>query len=744
MSRRARGSLVVRAACLGVALAAALVCARHALHRLSGERGALASPRRTSAVGLDAIGHGLAPPKGSECRLLLDPRALVRLSNSARLKTRAWNAVLARADEALAAPVASGYQGFEWAEAVANASLVWRATGQARYAEGAIRYLRALLDDRLVLGDGQGGESVVTHDSGYGIRTFGAYTALGYDWLRGAPGMDAKLRAHALERLGQWLTWYAAEGYLRDRPTANYYWGYLTTMAFGGLAASGESSAADTWLAQARDALSRSVLPTFRDELAGGGWPEGGQYGEYTAVEVALVSRAFKTGAGLDVTSKLPWLSQMVTYHAHALLPDERSVYDGGTWGEHPAKPSAAGLAAAAVALEGVDDARASEARWLIAHALPPLGREQAWVGLLADDPQAVERSPRDGASCSLHALGPGLTFVRSDWSSGAVWASFQAGPRLAEDHQDADQGHFEVFRGSDGLLVDGGDSEGSATINHNTLLVDDGGRHLNYPPNQGVWGNKVATTRFADDGVVAVAVGDIGEAYAPSCAEDGCAERSVKRMVRTFVFVRPSLLVLDDRVVLERPEYDVTWAAHVTTPPIVVGALASAVVGRSRVDVRTLEPENANGLALREPTVSGEGSHRADHPWGPMWRIEVPSSRGARERGFLQFITVDRADAAPPSARHLSGDGMRGCTGTVGGRTLTVLFTDAKGGKTLLVDPADMVLVIGLEPGRHYKVSLTPAAFCRLEVMPTSDPSAPAATNGGFIRTSVTHCGGQ
>jgi hypothetical protein len=652
---------------------------------------------------------------------------------------------VARADEALAAPIESGYQGFEWAEAVADAALVWHGTGDTRYAEGAIRYLRALLDDRLILGDAKGGKDVVTHDSGYGIRTFGAYSALGYDWLRDAPGMDARLKAHALERLDQWLTWYASEGYLRDKPTANYYWGYLTTLSFAGLAASGESPKADDWLKRARDALAESVLPTFRDELVGGGWPEGWQYGEYTTMEIALVCRAFKTGAGLDIVSRLPWLSQLVTHHVHALLPDEQSVYDGGTWGEHPAKPSAAGLAASVVALEGIDDTRVAEARWLIAHVLPPLRREQAWVGLLADRPGAVERSPREGAPTSLHLSGQGLTFVRSNWSPNAVWASFQAGPRLAEDHQDADQGHFELFRGADGLLVDGGDSEGSATINHNTLLVDDGGRLLNYPPNQGVWGTKVRTTRFADDGVVAVAVGDIGEAYAPSCAEDGCTKRSVQQMVRTFAFVRPSLLVLDDRVVLDRPEYDVTWVAHVTTNPRVVGALASAVVGQSRVDIRTLEPESVESSAVREPTPSGEGSHRADHPWGPMWRVEVPSPRGTRERGFLQFITVDRAKAAAPQARRVAGEGMRGCVGTVEGRTMAVLFTDPKkGGRVSLGNNVDLILVTGLEPGRRYKASVNPAASCLFELSPANDASGSVATAGGFIRVSAPECGAK
>jgi hypothetical protein len=724
-------------------LALTLACTRYALHHFSGAHDVGTPTQHVPVAGLGAADLHLDAPATGAHHLLLDPAALAHLADSARRKTNAFLSVSARADEALAAPVESGYQGFEWAEAVANLSLAWHATGDARYADGAILYLRALLDDRFHVGDKQGGKDVVTHDSGYGIRTFGAYSALGYDWLRDAPRMDAPLKAHVLERLEQWLGWYGSDGYLRDRPIANYFWGYLTTLSFAGLAASGESPNADGWLRRARDALAESVLPTFRDELSGGGWPEGWQYGEYTTVEIALVARAFRTGAGVDVAGKLPWLSQTVTYHTHALLPDQHSVYDGGTWGEHPAKPSAAALAGVIVALEGVDDPRAEEARWLMAHALPPLRREQAWVGLLADRPDAKERSPRAGAPTSLHVAGQGLTFVRSDWSPEAVWASFQAGPPLAEDHQDADQGHFELWRGPDGLLVDGGDSEGSATINHNTLLIDDGGRHLNYPPNQGVWGKKVRTTGFADDGVVAVAVGDIGEAYAPSCAEDGCTKRSVERLVRTFVFVRPSLVVVDDRIVLEKPDFDVTWAAHLTTNPTVAGSLASGVVGASRVDVRTLEPEGAETVALREPTASGEGSHRADHPWGPMWRLEVQSQRGSRERGFLHFITVDRADAAAPPAHRISGEGIRGCIGRVGERRTAVLFADPKnGGQVNLGDGADLVLIAGLEPGKHYRTSIDRSASCSLKVAPTSDATGSVATAGGFVRMSAKECG--
>jgi hypothetical protein len=649
--------------------------------------------------------------------------------------------VSARCDDLADKPAESGYQGFEWGDAVASLALCWHATGESRYGAAGTRYLSALLDDRYRVGDGKGGATVVTHDSGYGIRTFATYAALGYDWLRDAPGMDQQLKARIGERLGQWLEWYSEKGYLRDRPIANYYWGYLTALSFAGLAGFGEVAAADGWLRRAREELKTKALPALSTDLAGGGWPEGWQYGEYTALEIAFVAEAFRTGTGTLIAAKVPWLRDVVNHHMHALLPDEQSVYDGGTWGEHPAKSSALALSAISVALEGVDDQRASDARWMIAHALPPLRHEHAWVALLADRAEIPKIDPRVEALRSLHLAGQGLTLARSDWSRGAVWTSFQAGPWLAEDHQDKDQGHFELWRGSDALLVDGGDSEGSATSNHNSLLIDDGGRHMNYAPNQGVWGKNVRTTRFADDGAVVVAVGDIGEAYAPSCAEDGCKERSVESMIRTFVYVRPSLLVIDDRIVLERGSYAATWAAHVTAPPVFEGDLASVVVGSSRVDVRTLEPRNSEHTALHEPTPSGEGPHRMNHPWGPMWRIEVRSPTGTRERSFLHFISTAPATAQPPEARLLSGAGLRGAGGTLAGRRTVVLFADPSGKGSVSLGAGAEIVVVGLEPGRNYHVQVDPSGACTLQIRPSDERSDPLANAGGFLRLGAVRC---
>jgi hypothetical protein len=691
-------------------------------------------PNRPPPAELEPVAVRTTPPGANEHRIVLDQHALEQLRNSAKRGSSAWHAVLAGCEEASKASVSSGYQGFVWADAVANLALCYHATSRQSYAKMAAVYLTALLNDRFEVGDGKGGASVVTHDSGYGIRTFAAYSALGYDWLRGTPGMTPELRARVLERLGEWLAWYSQKGYLKDKPTANYYWGYLTALSFAGISFAGEAPAADAWITQARRELEQHVLPTFQADLKGGGWPEGWQYGEYTAAEVALVAQVFRANALLDVPAKMPWLADNVAHHLHALLPDEQSVYDGGTWGEHPAKPSALALSAASIALEGIDDPHASEARFLIAHSLPRLSREQAFIGLLSDRTEAPLRDPRKTAATSLHLVGQGLSFMRSDWTKSAVWASFQAGPWLTPDHQDKDQGHFELWRGSDGLLVDGGDSEGSATINHNTLLIDDGGRVITYSPNQGVWGKHVQTARFADDGAVVVAVGDIGEAYAPQCADEGCKQRSVNQFSRTLVYVRPSLLVIDDRVLVDRPEVGVTWAAHLTTNPKITGILTSAVVGASRVDIHMLEPDATSAQAFREPTPTGEGPHRADHPWGPMWRIEVKSPTGARARRFLSFITVDSAGAESTAATHVTGEGLEGAFGRADKRSTAILFASASGTGSIALDGAALVVIVGLKPGQRYRVKTTPENGCIRQVALSRDGDL-TATSGGFIR---------
>jgi hypothetical protein len=674
-------------------------------------------------------------------RMVLDAGTKDALRRAAADSTPAWQALAARCEELLRAPLPAGYEAFNWANAIASLSLCWHATGEERYSAGGVGYLQALVDDRYKVGDGKGGDHVVQHDNGYGIRTFGAYSALGYDWLRGAPDLKPELQRRIADRLDAWLAWYGEKGYLRDNPISNYFWGYLTTLTFAGVALHGDNPQAAHWLETARGLLSKQVLPVFREKLRGGYWPEGWQYGEYTALEIALVALTFKSAARVDIVRQLPWLAETVPYHIHALSPDQRHVYDGGTWTSRPAKPSALAMSGVALALDGHDDDRAKQARWLVRRVLPPLAPEQTWITFLTDRPKMPEKDPRSKHKLSYHAAGSGVTLLRSDWSSAAVWASFQAGPRLAADHQHKDEGHFTLWRGADALLVDGGGSEGDATINHNTILVDDGGRCMTYTPNQGVFGKKVRTTRFADDGQVAVVVGDIGEAYAPACARQGCEERAVSKLVRSMVYVRPSLVVVHDSIEVTKEDDGTTWAAHVTTEPQVNGSRVSAVVGRSRVDVQSLWPDAARVASVKEPTESGEGVHRKNQPWGPMWRIEIEAPRRDTRRTFLQVITADEASAKPRSAQRLAGQKLIGARAVSADKAWAVVFAEAEdGGQIALTRGVNAALVAGLAPGKRYRAKLSADRDCALELRAAQDGNL-LANPGGFVKIDVAAC---
>ncbi|HZS41724.1 MAG TPA: heparinase II/III family protein [Polyangia bacterium] len=682
-------------------------------------------------------------PRAAHPRILLDDAALARLRRSAHARTPAWLALAADCDEQLAKPIRSGYEAFDWADAVADLALCWRATGDRKFSDGATRYLRALLDDREQVGDGHGGDLVVRHDDGYGIRSFGAFAALGYDWLWDAPSMTPELRALATKRLSAWLAWYGDKGYQRDHAIANYFCGYLLAESFAGLAVFGDSPEGARWLAHARDTLIGARLLPSLSQLDGGDWPEGWQYGELSAAEIALTAEAFRTATGTPLAARLPWLRQIAAHHLHALVPDGSALYDNGDWSEHPAKPSSLALAAIALALEPVDARGAAEARWL--QKRTPWPGQRAWLGALADPLERAERDPHEGAPLSVELSGTGLAFMRASWAPDATWASFQCGPTIA-DHQHNDQGHFELWRGGDGLIVDGGGYGSASTMSHNSILVDDGKRHLTYPPNQGVWGRDMRTTRFHDDGREVIAAGEFADAYAPSCADDGCTPRSVRRARRTIVYVRPGVLLIDDRVTVDEPGFGVTWTAHFAAAPTVRWPLAGARVGRSRVDVQTLWPLDGKSAAVVEPTSTGEGPYRQNQPWlAGMRRLEIASATGDRERRFLHVISAGAADEAPPTTTRLDGRALSGVLlqgRAEAGRGLNVLFSDGEaGGEGEILAASESVIVAGLRPSAPYSVAARPlGAKCLLDVKP--DPQGAArADAGGLLRLATPAC---
>ena len=640
-------------------------------------------------------------------RILFVAPRVARLRASAKAETRLWKKLERRCQVFMDSDQSGGYLGLQWGEAIGNLTTCFYATGEERYRERAVFYLRALLHDKQRVGDGEGGDAIVRGNSGYPIRSFGLYAALAFDWLHDAPGMD-ELRPVILQRLEAWLDWYGKEGYLNDSPYSNYFWGYFASLAMAGIATDGEAPQAAGWQERTRELLDRKVVPGFQARLKGGEWAEGWQYGQLVAMEVALLVDALRTATGADHARSFSWLGEIVDAALHRTHPDRQSWYGNGTQHKRPPPPDGMALASALLVLEQSDRPAAERARFILRELFPPLGNERIWFAVVADDPGGAATDPRDPTRLSYHLAGPGQTFLRSGWGEDAVWVAFQAGARVAVDHQHNDQGHFEIWRGADALVGDFGTQEAYATINHNSILVDDGKAVLNYPPNQGVWARKSRTVGWNDRGDLAVVVGDLADAWAPKCVERGCGERSVQRAMRTLVYLRPDTVVIDDDVEVTSGAYGVTWAAHVKAQPEIKGARASVVIGGSRLDLTAV----AGGAprAVAEPTTQDDHIYRANRPDGAVWRIEIETAKGKPARRIRTWLRAADRGAAPAEAAAVQGQGIEGAIGPAGGGRVAVLFAGPAGGSIALPAGVAGALVTGLEPGGAYRASAAAA----------------------------------
>lgn len=687
--------------------------------------------------------HRTLPESGERPRLLLTRARIERARLAVMGGSKEFRKLESECTQARSSPHPSGYEGWDWGHLVARCAIAWRTTGKAEHAQTAIMYLQALLDDRAMPGDGKGGDAVVRHDHGYPIRTHGFYSALGYDWLHDAPQMTPELRAKIVDRLEAWLDWYGESGYQRNSPVSNYFTGYFLALAYAGLAIHGDDPRGDAMLQRADDLFDEKVAPRYKQLLAGGGWPEGWQYGDGAAFAMALVIDGQKTARKRDRLRDLPWLRDVVRHHAHALLPDGVTAHANGDWGARPTRMPSRALEALAMVLPE-DGPAPAEARFL-ARRLRTEKDDWAWLRLFSDGPTARVIDPRHGKPSYLVA-GTGLVYARSDWGRDATFVSLQCGPAIEEaDHQHADQGHFDIVRGSDFLLTSVADYGSFASINHNTILVDDRGTSLDYSPNQGAWGRDSRIVRFVDADTYVYAEGDFTDAYRPAKLDYG-AKRSVLRAERALTFVRPGVVVIYDRVRVADPTFDVTWAAHSLTAPQVSGANVVVRKGQSVLDLRPLLPKDLRVRVVAEPEKSkkAKSAYQANETWAPAFRIEFGAPRGHEVR-FLTVAQTGGAGFTAQRAERIEGPDLDGAI--IGDKegSVAIVFPRAKttwsGPLKWNMKRPDQIIVVGLEPGRHYRiVAKAIQTGCSLEV---ESGEGRAADEGGTLLLKMTEgCG--
>jgi hypothetical protein len=632
--------------------------------------------------------------------------------------------------------MASGYQGWDWANAALDLAVCSAITPRADYARAAIRYFRALLDDRFVIGDHQGGDDVVAHDDGYPIRTHGCLGALVYDWLHDAPGMTAELRSHAIDRFAAWSKWFAESGYNRDEPISNYFVSWFGETAFAGIAAQGDDPRASTMLADARRMFSSLITPAYDGKLAGGDFPEGWQYGDLVGTVLALFVDAESRASGRSSFGDFPWLQAVLDYRAHALWPDGKHTFDTGDWSDKPAVAPEHTLALLSIVLPPAsDDSRRARA---LARLALDRGEEWHWLDALAIDSATPAIDPRRGRLSYL-APGTGAVIVRADDSPRSAWFAMTSAPALS-DHQHLDAGHFELVRGSDALLVDSGGYGSYSSLSHNVIVVDDRKENDKYAPNQGTAGRDVRIERFEDAGRFVYALADYAGAYDPSGYPDDHPRRSVTRAEREVVFSRapvPGLppesvrAVIYDRVTLAKPSYGATFLLHGGTSPEVRAAGVRFLVGRSMAQVTSILPRNVAPILVSEPTNLGEGPYYAnDPPEGQSSvRVEVRSVRSDSERRFLHAVVASAADANIGAPSEVEGDGVDGVA------IADEVYAFSRSGPQRR--PASESYRAPISVAHHIVTSLAPGASYALSVARDGDFCRVALQPGPGVRAS-------
>ena len=762
-------------ASLGASLGAALVacaggvlgCSSCGKNPWPAPRSDVSAPHAASTPSVTGSLDPGPPPVSQHPRFLLTPERLKAIAALKEANAPSWQRLVDECDDFTKEAHPSGYLGWDWANGALNLSLCYRMTKKKTYADWAVKYFVALLDDKEKVGDHLGGDKSVRRDDGYPIRSHGALGAIAYDWLDGTPGMTPELKKRAVDRFVAWTTWFKDKGFSHDEPISNYYVSYFAAVSFAALAVAGDDPRADELRKRSATMWNKEIVPAYA-KLAGGDFPEGWQYGDNVLAFLAIFCDAERTargGGAARIEQQLPWIRESVDYHAHSLSPNGKSMFDTGDWQEKPPKTPAHGLLATALLLPR-EDAAGKRAAFLAGLANKTLGEnaeEWKWFGVLTDDPQRPIEDTRKGPTSYL-APGTGTVLARTDWSAGAVWAAMTSAPSLS-DHQHLDAAHFEIVRGSDNLVIDSGDYAAYSSMSHNTILVDDKREMMSYTPNQGTWSDTAKVARFADDGRVVYAMADYASAYDGIGSKER-GKHAVTRAERELVFVRgaspgSARLVVYDRMTVAKPAYQTTFLLHgggappqlATTPN---GGAATMRVGQSSAWVTMLLPLGAPPRLVNEPTPPAQDRpfYNNEPPEGvKATRIEVASPRAnaSQERRFLTtFVVGASSDPAPasatllPSASSTPGEGVEGAM-LLDEAYLFVADGPQKTAAALsfkVPAAAARFFVVGLALDARYDVTSTKSGdACAVSVAPGAPGASRAASHGGTLALTMTDC---
>ncbi len=616
---------------------------------------------------------------------------------------------------------------------------------------------------------GNQGEDPCT-DDGYVIRFYGVGFGLGYDWIYEL--LTAAQRAQIFTTANAWIAAWeqpgGCAGFEYEHPQSNYFAGYFHAKAAIALGTYDENPLGPTlWNDWITNQFALRVQPYYATHLAGGGWPEGfANYAPLGILNMSLPAREVKTATGLDLihaSAAYSYPLDAANYAMHFTWPslgyfDDRDTNHSNSDAQPPGTTQSSMFQQVLGELYYWNSPLASvfnQYRLSVNTATANYGQGDPWLVFLEVAPGAPV-APLNTLPLSYFATGMGAVAARSNWTTGASWMSFRAGPYAnnpAQGEEYFDQGSLALVRGGTPLLLNatgwavhnpGGAASENDVYNDNygDFNPNNGGssnrrpyniffvRHMNgaavaerfgqaayTTENDGV---RTKVTAFEDTSdhvyVLARFLNDMYRKFA--------AGPSVSGWARQIVYLRPNRFVVYDRTSIGSPSYDQFLAWHFPSNPV----RGNAVAGANRFDVTyngqyagamtTVLPANANAATLTlYPDITPSN----------FWEIRV---RPPNTNTSQQWITV--FDLSPSSSQVAASSPVTVTAGGIVGVQLA-----ASDGNSVVVSSVGAAGT-PIAGSFSYRVNFVPARHIVTDLAPSTGYTVTLSTSGGAETVSI------
>ena len=724
-------------------------------------------------------------PSAAHPRLFMGASALAAYEANAAAPSTAAAGLVAQCQDTIDNPGSyterGGSDGNAWPQSSVACAFAYVATQQSKYLTQALIYWKASLDDDQTIGDGLGcvqgvstdwqtwamagtGDDAppviltVTHDTGYSMRWYGPDVALTYDWLYGAPGVDAALQTQTQVCLTNWIDYYTGYGYHHDEAGANYNAGYIAAKALGAIAIGTDGSAdGHLWTQVLDDDFAQllvgtglagtSVVGTPAGVMLGGDWGEGWEYGPLSVIEYATATSALEA-QGASLPAMDDWVSSLVLRNLYANTPTGLFEWCGNGDCDITTPNLQHNVNELDAVLVGPSTGQA--ASWALhqktasgVSAGPYVYNALAEIRTVtpADYTQQTPTPP-----LWYLARGTRQVYARTAWNDpGAFWGVFMSEPQLNSDHQHFAASNFVFSRGADDLIVDSIPYGAEDTLDTNAVSADSAVDTGDYAMTQTPWSlADLPWARGTTDATFA-ARSDFAHAF----DFDGTPS-DIPYAHREWTMLPEGEVVLIDRVHTSAPSRSMYVTLHVNTGGghlAPVGGVYQGPVGSSVVAIHPVELSGATPVVSQPPV--GDCMLSCNYPCGACdtarfavdeYRVTVPGTwavaihvidgLGAGEAAPV----VDSMNDATVDPGQQNG-GVLGASVFRGSKQSYVVASSAQDG----VSPATMTYgVPGGSAGRHVVYDAPEAGDGTSDVTATAQSgrcvvSITAGAGGGF-----------